>query len=266
MKKTNRLFAAIAAMMMALALASCNEKGGTAAIEKLKKAAPAPEADFEFKLTEDGNGVIIRRYKGKAKTLVIPATVQGLPVVRVGIGGFRDHNGSIFYKEGDEFKSITVREVVLSEGITVIESYAFAFPSERDSPVTTVVLPSTLKLIGCDAFRNLKNLTTVNLPEGLEYIGDSAFYNTALTSVTLPKNVFLSEGAFSGCNSLTEINIPEDNSIKTSSFGLGAVFGGTKISEDIALQKKLKEAKVLVDYPEYYTEKEKYDAMTGHKW
>ena len=271
MKKTNRLFAAIAAMMMTLALASCNEKGGTAAIEKLKNAAPAPEADFEFRLTEDGNGVIITRYKGKAKTLVIPATVQGLPVVRVGGGGNSQRSSLLYKDDGYVFKNSTVREVVISEGIAVIGAGAFRFDTDHDS-LTTVVLPSTLKVIGAEAFSNLKDLTTINLPESLEYIGRYAFNNAGLTSVTLPKNVILESGAFD-CDSLAEINIPEGNSIKIAAApaadvdGLELVFSGTKISENIALQKKLKDAKVLGYYRwEHKKELEEYEDMTGDRY
>jgi hypothetical protein len=47
--------------------------------------AQSAESDFEVALTDDGNGVVIKRYTGKAtKTITIPATIEGLPVREIG--------------------------------------------------------------------------------------------------------------------------------------------------------------------------------------
>ena len=74
--KTAKRFAMLAglalALMAVLSFTGCNKKGGT--------AKAAPESDFKFQLSEDGNFIRITEYKGNAKNLVIPETIQGLPV------------------------------------------------------------------------------------------------------------------------------------------------------------------------------------------
>lgn len=72
-------------------------------------------------------------------------------------------------------------------------------------------MPSTLKEIGWDAFKDNKNLTYINLPEGLTTIGSYAFAGcTALTGFTsLPASVSggIGEGAFRGCKNLHLENV-----------------------------------------------------------
>ena len=46
---------------------------------------------------------------------------------------------------------------------------------ENIKTLKKVTLPSTLKEIGWDAFKDNKNLTYINLPEGLTTIGSYAF-------------------------------------------------------------------------------------------
>ena len=252
MKKTAKLVAAIAAMMMVLAFASCNEKGGTANIEKLKKVAPAPEADFEIQLREDGKSVDIIQYKGNAKTLVIPATIQGMPVMSA--------VGRTFAGTSEKLTS-----VVVSEGIEAIANDAFYGAKN----LTTVVLPSTLKAIGRSAFEGCEKLQNITLPEGLVAIDRGAFANSGLTSITLPQSLqFLEQNAFVNCDNLSEINIPAEHNLSYATVqeikysgaepkvvtesnqtleSTGAFFG-TKIQESVALQKLLRDT-VLKETP-----------------
>lgn len=244
MKTTKRLVAAVAAIMVAgaaLVFASCNEKdgsskGGSANVEKLKSEKPAPEADFEVKMTEDGNGVIITMYKGEAKNLVIPAEIQGLPVKRV--WSIYDANAQL-------------TSVVIPEGVEVIDCV-------YGGSLTTVVLPSTLKAISRTTFANCRKLTSINLPEGLELIGEKAFKETGLTSVTLPKSLkFLGYFVFCDCDNLAEINIPDGIAVirvgqdaqgffsRQMITDFSETFSGEKIRESIALQKLLKDHKFV---------------------
>lgn len=235
--------------MVALSLASCEKNGGTVDVEKLKKGKPAPETDFETQLTEDGNGVIITKYKGCAKNVVIPATIQGLPVVEV--GGF----DGVF----DEFKDGTVKTVVIPEGVQFISSYGFLSLEN----IGAVVFPSSLKVIGEGAFKDCENLTTAGLNEGLIGIGQEAFASTNVSSVTLPKSLrFLGRSVWALCNNLSEINIPDNLSVVCVDMG-GAeqfetfftdlydsrnfeeFFSGTKINESVGLQKLLRDNKTV---------------------
>lgn len=117
-----------------------------------------------------------------------------------------------------------VEEVSFAEGLTYVGgiSTIVAYEWNEDgSPshgqgeyiktLKKVTLPSTLKEIGWDAFKDNKNLTYINLPEGLTTIGSYAFAGcTALTGFTsLPASVSggIGEGAFRGCKNLHLENV-----------------------------------------------------------
>ena len=93
--------------------------------------------------------------------------------------------------------------LVLPDGITIIESEAF-----KDSSVTSVTLPNSIKEIKDSAFANDKTLTSCNFPDGLEYIGECAFANTGIISIHIPDSVtYIGNGAFKDCASLRSVGI-----------------------------------------------------------
>ena len=117
-----------------------------------------------------------------------------------------------------------VEEVSFAEGLTYVGgiSTIVAYEWNEDGSPSSgrgeniktlkkVTLPSTLKEIGWDAFKDNKNLTYINLPEGLTTIGSYAFAGcTALTGFTsLPASVSggIGEGAFMGCKNLHLENV-----------------------------------------------------------
>ncbi|MBR4247351.1 MAG: leucine-rich repeat domain-containing protein [Treponema sp.] len=262
-KRLTRVMGAILLGMVALSLASCGKNGGTVDVEKLKKGKPAPETDFETELTEEGNGVIITKYKGSAKNVVIPATIQGLPVVEV--GGF----SSVCH----EIKDGAAKTVVIPEGVQFIRREGF-FGLEN---LETVVFPSSLRVIGEEAFKKCTNLKNAALNEGLIGIGEEAFADTDISSVALPKSLrFLDRLVWAGCNNLSEINIPDGHSVVYVDMGLDLFtdicgshsfeefFSGTKINETVALQKLLRDNKTIEPSLELEMKliKEKYRDLT----
>lgn len=255
-KTIARIAGVVLAGMMALSFASCNEKkGGTAAAgadgltkeqAKLLKEKPAAEADFEIELSYDGSYVKITGYKGKGvKTLVYPATIEGMPV-----------------KEISSDQNKKVKAMVIPEGVEYVSVWDYV-------NLETVVLPSTIKGIG--RFGRCPKLSNINLPEGLVAIDRDAFCETALKSVTLPKSLkVLGGGAFRECDELSEINIPDGLSVlglteaatgslmyfngtlelyeaggDVSGSDFSSFFYGKKINESVALQKLLKENKTV---------------------
>ena len=76
--------------------------------------------------------------------------------------------------------------------------------------VTEVTLPAGLTQIEYSAFEGCTGLTSITIPSGLTQIGSSAFKGcTGLTSISLPGGVTEIGGyAFSGCTGLTSITIP----------------------------------------------------------
>ena len=95
------------------------------------------------------------------------------------------------------------KSTVIPENVKVIGDWAF----ECCKDLETINIPKTVTAIGRQAF-SATGLKQISLPDGLMSIGDSAFEQcVALTNVKLPKNL-KTMGSFTGCTSLTAIDIP----------------------------------------------------------
>lgn len=135
------------------------------------------ERDFYFTVGDDG-GVTVTTYRGNyAETdfeVVIPAVIEGHPVVAIG--------DDLFYDE------------IFGGG----------------DPVAAIVLPDSIETIGAGAFCGT-NLKEVLLPSGVTKIGDNAFaWCESLERAVIPDSVTtIYSGAFAGCTSLTEIYVPD---------------------------------------------------------
>lgn len=248
-------------------LASCKGKEGadnsSAVIEKLKNTKPAPETDFNFELRKDGT-VRITKYLGNAKYLVIPDTIQGVAVTGVAFNDcYLPELIGILIPEGVEYieslNAENLQTIILPSSLKVIGSLSFY----KCSKLTNIELPSSLKVIDSLSFYNCSMLTNIELPEGLQYIGSGAFYNSGITSITFNSNPIIiclqfpsnDKGAFSECNDLAEINIPEDHSIilaayfngrieKSNPISFNTIFSGEKITQSIQLQKLLQQKSI----------------------
>jgi len=116
----------------------------------------AAEAVFEYKVLEN-NSVSIAKYKGNSSSVVIPATLGGKPVKRIGYCAF-------------QFCTI-LQKVVIPEGVTIIGPKAF----EGCSNLTDVVLPESLTIIDKFAFWRCWKLKNINVPQSLQRIEYLAF-------------------------------------------------------------------------------------------
>ena len=86
--------------------------------------------------------------------------------------------------------------------------------------ITSVLLPDTVKRISANAYHSAV-LTSINFPASLESIGYGAFNGSALTAADLSqtKITTLDSSTFSGCTSLTSVQLPSTlNSIGASAF------------------------------------------------
>lgn len=149
------------------------------------------EGDFGYYKLNDKE-VKITEYKGKAKNVQIPATVSGAKVTVI---------------ESNLFQNSDIETVVIPEGVTEIQKYAFASCQN----LKEVVIPEGVKTIGANAFWNCKNLAKVSLPKSLKKIDWNAFAATGLTKVAIPESQTLStlsERVFAQCSKLAEVTIP----------------------------------------------------------
>lgn len=92
-------------------------------------------------------------------------------------------------------------------------------------PLTKVVLPSNLKIIGHAAFAGCEGITEIALPASLDSISGYAFSATGFSTLTLPATVTkIGEGAYSRCENLTSVTI------EAGSIGAKAFFADTKLT------------------------------------
>jgi len=80
----------------------------------------------------------------------------------------------------------------------------------RRNSLKSVILPSSVTVIGNGAFNDCVGLTSVTLPASVNSIEDRAFEScSGLRSITIPSSVnFIGDYAFSSCSGLTSITIP----------------------------------------------------------
>ncbi len=190
-------------------------------------ASALTSGDYECDLVSSGTQVKITAYSGTETNVMVPSTIDGLPVVYIG--------DSVFYNGSG---SSTIESVTIPEGVVSIGNYAFhlctslssvSIPSSVTSigkgafttctSLTSVTLPSGITQIQNLMFEKCASLTSINIPSGVTTIGEDAFLDSGLTSVSIPGSVTtIGKGAFSGC-SLTSVSIPGSvTNLGTSAF------------------------------------------------
>ncbi|MBR4976717.1 MAG: leucine-rich repeat domain-containing protein [Thermoguttaceae bacterium] len=187
-----------------------------------------------FKTRIEGDGVVIVDFlDNRATSVVIPAKIDGRPVVKIDEGAFcslplltsfavssdnprfQAVDGALFTADGKTLIAFPAgketTKYVIPDCVETVGAYAF---SSCDL-LTSVEIPASVKTIGDDAFAGCDLLTSVKIPNSVETIGDGAFYVCdSLTSVEIPDSVeTIGDGAFYACDSLTSVEIP--NSVET---------------------------------------------------
>jgi hypothetical protein len=152
-------------------------------------ASPAVvQAQYTYTTT---NGTItITKYTGSGGAVVIPSTINGLPVTIIGDWAFND--------------CTSLTSVTIPNSVTIIEDWAF-----NGCGLTNVTMPNSVIIIGACVFRQCISLTSVTIGNSVIYIGEGAFSGcNGLTDITIPNNV-LSIGsiAFYPCTNLTSLTI-----------------------------------------------------------
>src|SRR5512145_1057958 len=94
----------------------------------------------QFNYTTDGGTITITGYTGPGGAVVIPATINGLPVRRIGDNAFAYEN--------------SLSSVTIPSSVTSIGDYAF----ESCTSLTSVTIGNGVTSIGMGAFRNCTSL------------------------------------------------------------------------------------------------------------
>ena len=160
---------------------------------------------LDYTYTVSGGKITITGYTGPGGDVVIPDTINGMPVVGI-------KNQAFGYKS-------SLISVTIPGSVTYIGSYAFMDCSN----LTSAIIPDSVTSMGEFVFGDCSALTSVTLSNSITSIVRGTFDGcSALTSITIPGNVTgIGEFAFYGCRALTGITIPDS----VTSIG-GEVFTG----------------------------------------
>ena len=153
------------------------------------------EGYFEYKIV--GDTVTVTHYNGEETNVVVPDTIEGLPVTTV---------GEYFIRDGNNLNR-TVESVILPDSITKICDYAFYGCLN----MKTVNIPDSVTEIGENAFCLCEKLESINIPDGITVIREETFSCCkSLEIVCIPETVTeIGERAFSSCEKLKTVNIPD---------------------------------------------------------
>lgn len=101
--------------------------------------------------------------------------------------------------------NITIPETVSYQNRT-FRIIGIADAAFKNSNITSISLPNSMRLICSEAFRNCSNLKSVDFPDSLVYIGTAAFRQSGLEALVLPDNVRVVDvAAFADCSSLRTV-------------------------------------------------------------
>lgn len=168
---------------------------------------------FRYAQTTEGYG--ISGFSGQSnKTIVFPNKYNGATVKEI---------------MADSFSGSDVENIVMSEGITVINERAFKGCTTLKQAVFSgtleqigqyafsetgfkkIIIPQSVYWIGRGAFSQCKQLESVEFGSGMGSIPEEIFKGCdALTDIKLPGSIdSIGGGAFEDCISLQNITIPE---------------------------------------------------------
>ena len=144
---------------------------------------------FDYRI-RDG-GLVLYNYHGPQTDVVVPDTVERLPVIRVECLG-----------RNDQITSLIFGRNIPSLGYEACAGF---------TKLSKVILPSQLKAIGQAAFSGCKSLSSIDLPSTCTFLDEYAFHGcVALQSIQLPKGTkHIPRSAFSHCSNLRAVVLPD---------------------------------------------------------
>ena len=248
------------AISLPLFLGGCGEK---VAVEPVAETKPVEEKQQEVKEEvkpveelplnsnlkyeiKDGAVTITGCDEGASGKLVIPATIEGKPVISIGKSAFQNCIGLTSITIPDSVTSIgsqafgfceSLTSITIPNGVTRIEYRTFY----GCTSLTSITIPDSVTSIGLEAFYTCRGLKTIEVGAGNVNYTDvnGVLFNKEKTvlhtypaskegaNYTIPDSVTsIEKHAFSNCINLTSITIP--NSV--TSIGSQAFRGCTNLT------------------------------------
>ncbi len=170
-------------------------------------AAEFKSGDYVYALLPNGTAEIVR-YEGSDTVLAFPASVDGIPVTRIGYDLFYDLNAAG-----------SVVSVQIPASIEAIESNPFCtFDSLKE--ITVSEDNPFFEVAGCFLIRKADNALVscapascpaeLTVPEGIRIIASRALACCRFTSAAIPDSVTVIEDlAFGSCMYLSSISLPD---------------------------------------------------------
>ena len=181
-----------------------------------------------YYLNSDNTYTVTGLYNSSDNHVVIPSHYNGLPVVAIGDGAFKDVGiakvvipatvtkiGHLALCAGLNLDNVEVSAD--NPNFTAIDGVLYSkdtktivqYPIGRDN--TSFEIPAHVEVIGNGAFCNAISLTSVTIPAGVTGIGAEAFKGCrAITELKLPEALtVIGDGAFEMCSHLTTVNVPD---------------------------------------------------------
>ena len=100
-------------------------------------------------------------------------------------GGSSCHSNPLQYAKKLYLNGELVTDLVIPEGVNLIQSYAF----HGCSSLTSIIIPQSVTSIGSNAFHGCSSLTSITIPQSVTSIGSDAFYGcTGLMLIDVDKD------------------------------------------------------------------------------
>ena len=169
-----------------------------------------------YQLANNGTTYTVTGYEGKDTVIVIPGSVDGIPVTAIAQNAFKGKQRITSITVPDSVTTIgtyafsgciSLTELNLGNGVKTISGY-MAYECTK---LQSIVIPDSVTSIGYDAFQYCSSLVSVDIPNSVTSIGSNAFaYCSSLVSVTIPDSVTTIDScAFRDCSNLTSVVIPD---------------------------------------------------------
>ena len=181
---------------------------------------------FTYSYSSSSKTATITKYTGDEINCVIPKSLGGYKVTKIGNHAFNKKNimqtvsipstvKTIEYQAFSECKNL--KSVTIPDSVTDLGRYSFA----KCPKLASVKIGKGIKKLNSSTFSNCTSLSNVSLSNGLVELDSGVFQNCdALTSITFPSSLkIIGDYAFSECDGLKEFVIPDTvTTIKTRAF------------------------------------------------